>query len=70
LNATQPAGGNIGPLPPLLQTGLGLHAQIFELNPKDLLTAFDPQWPAYAQYHQQYARAIEATTAVIGVANG
>ncbi len=70
LNATQPAGGLIGPLPPLLQTGLALHAQIFELNPKDLLTAFDPQSPDYAQYHQEYAQAIEATTAVVGTASG
>ena len=70
LNATQPAGGQIGPLPPLLQTGLALHAQIFELNPQDLLTAFDPQWPAYPQYHLGYAQAIEAATAVVGTASG
>lgn len=60
----------VGPLPPLLQAGLTVHAQIFELYAQDWLIAFDPQYPGYAQYHAAYAQAIDSAAAVVGTANG
>lgn len=58
----------MGPLPPLLQAGLAVHAQIFELYAQDWLIAFDPQYPGYAQYHAAYAQAIDSAAAVVGTA--
>jgi hypothetical protein len=58
----------MGPLPPLLEAGLAVHAQIFELYAQDWLIAFDPQYPGYAQYHATYAQALAAAAAVLGVA--
>ena len=58
----------VGPLPPLLQAGLTVHAQIFKLYAQDWLIAFDPRYPDYAQYHAAYARAIASAAAVVGTA--
>lgn len=58
----------MGPLPPLLQAGLQVHAQIYELYAQDWLIAFDPQFPGYAQYHAAYAEALDAAAAVVGSA--
>lgn len=58
----------MGPLPPLLQAGLAVHAQIFELYAQDWLIAFDPQYPGYTQYHAAYAQAIDSAAAVVGTA--
>jgi hypothetical protein len=60
----------MGPLPPLLQAGLTVHAQIFELYAQDWLIAFNPQYPGYAQYHAAYAQAIASAAAVVGTAMG
>jgi hypothetical protein len=59
-----------GPLPPLLSTALGMHAQIFELYAQDWLLAFDPSYQGYAEYHAAMARALAATATVVGTANG
>jgi hypothetical protein len=68
---SEPAGiVRMGPLPPLLQAGLAVHAQIFELYAQDWLIAFDPQYPNYAQYHAAYAQAIASAAAVVGTAKG
>jgi hypothetical protein len=68
---SEPAGiVRVGPLPPLLQAGLAVHAQIFELYAQDWLIAFDPQYPNYAQYHADYAQAIASAAAVVGTAKG
>jgi hypothetical protein len=58
----------VGPLPPLLQAGLAVHAQIFELYPQDWLIAFDPQYPGYAAYHAAYGQAIASAAAAVGTA--
>jgi hypothetical protein len=58
----------MGPLPPLLQAGLTVHAQIFELYTQDWLTAFDPEYPGYTEYHADYAQAIASAAAVVGTA--
>ena len=58
----------VGPLPPLLEAGLAVHAQIFELYAQDWLIAFDPQYPDYAQDHGTYAQAIASAAAVVGTA--
>ncbi|HYS30479.1 MAG TPA: hypothetical protein VEQ12_13405 [Candidatus Limnocylindria bacterium] len=68
---SEPRGNvRVGPLPPLLQAGLTVHAQIFELYAQDWLIAFEPQHPGYAQYHAAYAQAIDSAAAVVGTANG
>jgi hypothetical protein len=58
----------VGPLPPLLQAGLAVHSQIFEIYAQDWLIAFDPQYPGYTQYHAAYAQAIASAAAVVGTA--
>jgi hypothetical protein len=58
----------MGPLPPFLEAGLAVHAQIFELYAQDWLIAFDPQYPGYAPYHAAYAQAIASAAAVVGTA--
>lgn len=63
---TDPGGGRVGSLVDILPFGLKIHAQIFELYPQDLLLAYDPQFPGYAQYHASYEKAIESTTAAVG----
>jgi hypothetical protein len=66
---SEPAGiVRMGPLPPLLQAGLTVHAQIFELYTQDWLIAFDPQYPGYTEYHAAYAQAIALAAAVVGTA--
>ena len=57
-----------GPLPPLLEAALSLHAQIFELYPEDWELAFDPSYIGYATYHTAYSQAIDAAAAIVGVA--
>ena len=59
-----------GPLPPLLQTSLALHTQIFELYAQDWLLAFDPNAQGYSQYHAQYVQALGAAAQVVGTAGG
>jgi hypothetical protein len=49
-----------GPLPPLLDFGLKHHATIFEIYTDDLMVALDPNNPAYASYHTEYANALAA----------
>jgi hypothetical protein len=68
LAMTTPAGGptNMGTLPPLLQAGLQIRGQIFEIYLEDWLLAFDPSYPGYATYHASYAAALDAAAAVVG----
>jgi hypothetical protein len=49
-----------GPLAPLLTFAVQHHANTFEIYPHDLLVAFDPKHPRYADYHAKYAAAIAA----------
>ena len=49
-----------GPLPQLIAFAVEHHANTFEIYPHDLLTAFDPKHPRYAEYHKIYAAAIAA----------
>jgi len=54
-----------GPLPPLLQAGVELHAQIFEIYPQDWLLALDPQYPGYAKYHAEYVKALTIAASTV-----
>jgi hypothetical protein len=69
-SASTPAGGakETGPLPPLVQAALDVHAQILEIYVEDYLLAFDPNWSGYATYHSAYAAAFDKAAAVVGVA--
>ncbi len=63
---SDPSGaGMTGSLVPLLQLGVQLHARNFEIYYEDWLTAFDPAYPAYAQYHTAYQQAILTTSAAV-----
>ena len=65
--ASSPNGsGPVGSLPSLLTVGLTVNAQIFELYLDDWLTAFDPNYPPYAEYHVQYAAALNSLASVVG----
>jgi hypothetical protein len=59
-----------GPLPPLLETALAVHTQIFEIYAQDWLLAFDPDVPGYAQYHAAYAQGLAKAAAIVGTAGG
>ncbi len=59
-----------GPLPPLLETALAVHTQIFEIYAQDWLLAFDPGSAGYASYHTTYAQALARAAAVVGTAGG
>jgi hypothetical protein len=64
---SEPNGsGPTGSLVQLLPFGLSQHTQVFELYLDDWLTAFDPNYPAYAQYHLAYAEALTQTADVVG----
>ncbi len=66
LTPSQPNGsGPTGSLTVMLPWAVGIHAQIFELHLNDWLTAFDPIYPAYAQYHVAYSDAFNAAAAVV-----
>ncbi len=59
--------GPVGSLVTLLPYGLSQHAQIFELYWEDWLTAFDPNYPAYAQYHVPYGAILNNTAQIVGI---
>ncbi|HUY86594.1 MAG TPA: hypothetical protein VMU77_05730 [Acidimicrobiales bacterium] len=59
-----------GPLPPLLQTALASHVQIYEIYSQDLLLAFDPSWPGYSQYSAQYIQSFATLAGTVGTAGG
>jgi len=67
VEASSPDGsGPTGSLVSLLPFGLSQHTQIFELYLEDWLTAFDPNYPAYAAYHSGYATTFLQTAAAVG----
>jgi hypothetical protein len=69
-SASQPNGsGPTGSLTALLPWALAEHTQIFELYFVDWLTAFDPNYPAYATYHSGYAEALVSAAEVVGEAD-
>src|SRR5579885_713480 len=49
----------------LLSFGVTLNVRNFEIYYVDWLTAYDPNYPAYAQYHPAYTQAIEATATAL-----
>jgi hypothetical protein len=59
-----------GALPPLLAVGESVHAQIFELYLDDWLTAFDPNYPEYGEYHVEYADALTQLASEVGTTGG
>jgi hypothetical protein len=64
---SSPNGSGVtGSLVPLLPFGLRQHTQIFELYLNDWLTAFDPNYPLYAQYHVAYAQVLTQVADVVG----
>jgi hypothetical protein len=64
--ASQPNGsGSTGSLAVMLPWAVGVHTQIFELYLVDWLTAFDPHYSAYGEYHVTYTSAINAAAAVV-----
>jgi hypothetical protein len=66
-SASQPNGSApTGSLTTLLPWALAEHTQIFELYFVDWLTAFDPNYPAYAAYHTDYQAVLASAAAVVG----
>lgn len=64
--ASDPSGaGQVGSLATLLPFGLQLSARNFEIYYVDWLTAYDPNYPAYAQYHTAYSQALESAAAAL-----
>lgn len=69
--ASSPDGsGTVGSLVSLLPFALSQHTQVLELYLDDWLTAFDPNYPAYASYHTAYASALTQAAAVVGTDGG
>jgi len=67
-SASQPNGsGPTGSLTTLVPWALAEHTQIFELYFVDWLTAYDPNYPAYAAYHVGYAATLASAAVVVGV---
>jgi hypothetical protein len=58
--------GIIGSMVDLLPFALHMRTQIIEVYPEDWLVAYDPDDPAYAQYHQEYQQAYESAAKVLG----
>jgi hypothetical protein len=58
--------GRVGSLVDLFPAAFRLKAQIFEIYLQDFYIAYNPQWPEYGQYHQQYQRAFEDAARVVG----
>jgi len=66
LTASQPNGsGPTGSLAVLLPWAVGVHTQILELYFVDWLTAFDPSYPGYPEYHTAYSAAFQSAAAVV-----
>jgi hypothetical protein len=66
LHLTPPSNQELtGPLPPLLQAGMKMHAQLLEIYPEDWLLALDPQYPNYGRYHTEYLNALKSAAAVV-----
>jgi hypothetical protein len=66
-SASDPNGsGPTGSLTTLIPWALDEHAQIFELYFVDWLIAFDPNYPAYAQYHSGYSATLFSAAGVVG----
>jgi len=66
LHQTPPSKQEVtGPLPPLLQAGIAIHTQIFEIYQQDWLLALDPSYPGYATYHTEYLNALTAAAAAV-----
>lgn len=63
---SHPDRSDPGSLVDLLPFGLRLHAQIFEIYPEDWLLAYDPTFPGYSQYHDEYQQAFQAAANVVG----
>lgn len=70
LQPSEQAAQATGPLPPLLQTALATHTQIFEIYSADLLVAFDPSYQGYSQYHSEYEQALASLAATVGTFQG
>jgi hypothetical protein len=51
-------GTTFGALSDMIPFAMAHHASVYEIYVEDLLTAFDPNWPAYAQYGSAYRQAI------------
>jgi hypothetical protein len=58
--------GRMGSMVDLFPFAFRLKAQIFEIYLQDFYVAYNPTWPDYAQYHQQYQQAFEAAARVVG----
>ena len=65
-SASQPNGsGPTGSLTVILPWAVGIHTQIFELYLADWLTAYDPNFPMYSEYHSAYASAFDFAAGVV-----
>jgi hypothetical protein len=67
LAASDPDGGGIGSLVPLLPFAMSHHTQIFEIYSQDLGVAYDPANPWHAQYGAAYQQLFSDTASVLGV---
>jgi len=59
---SEPTGSMVDIMP----FALSQHVQIFELYVEDLLVAYDPSNPQYAQHHSEYQKAYEGAVKVLG----
>jgi hypothetical protein len=55
-----------GSVTEMLPFALSQHVQIFEFYVDDFLVAYDPSYPDYARYHDEYQKAYAAAARVLG----
>ena len=53
-------GITTGSMADIIPFAVAHHATVFEVYVKDLLTAFDPNWPSYTVYGSGYRQALIA----------
>lgn len=66
INFTLDTKITVAPLTTLLPYAMLNHAQIFELYPQEWLTADDPQYPTYAQYHRAWRETLSQAADILG----
>jgi len=66
INFTLDENITIAPLTSLLPYAIHNHAQIFELYPQEWLTADDPHFPTYAQYHRAWQKTLSQAADILG----
>ncbi|HEY1977589.1 MAG TPA: hypothetical protein VGG89_13625 [Candidatus Baltobacteraceae bacterium] len=66
INFTLDTKITIAPLTSLLPYAMLNHAQIFELYPQEWLTADDPQYPTYCQYHRAWQKTLSQAADILG----